>query len=70
MRTGIEESLKQFTLYAASFAEGAAALVIVIAALRALIAYFASLPRAGKTTFPQNAIRLSPGRSPVVTRSA
>lgn len=61
--TVIEETLKQFTLYAARFAEGATALVIVLAVVRALIAYFANLAHAGNAVVPKDAIRLSLGRS-------
>jgi uncharacterized membrane protein len=60
----VENAVKSITLYLARFAEGAAALVIGIASLRALWAYFRSivLPVAGQI-IPRDEIRLSLGRS-------
>ena len=59
----VEETLKAFTLYAAQFVEGAAALIIVIAVGRALGAYFVNLAARNKGPVPKDAIRLSLGRS-------
>jgi uncharacterized membrane protein len=63
LNTTIEETLKAFTLYAAQFVEGAAALIIVIAVARALVSYFINLLARRGGTVPKDAIRLSLGRS-------
>ena len=60
---GIEETLKAFTLYAAQFVEGAAALIIVIAVARALVSYFFNLLARRGGPVPKDAVRLSLGRS-------
>ena len=66
-REGVTEAaVKGFTLYAARFVEGAAALVITIAALRALGAYLLNVvrgSRGGGEAIPKDEIRLSLGRS-------
>lgn len=58
-----EEVAKAITLYLARFVEMAAALVVGIASLRALWRYFAGLGDRSGQIVPQNAIRLSLGRS-------
>ena len=59
----IEETLKAFTLYAAQFVEGAAALIIVIAVARGLGSYLVNLVARRDGPVPKDAIRLSLGRS-------
>lgn len=59
----VEGLIKSFTLYLARFVEAAAALVIAIASLRALGAYFLNLARGQVGAVPKEEIRLSLGRS-------
>lgn len=62
--THVEGIIKSLTLYLARFVELAAAVVIGIASLRGIVAYFASVAtRTGGTDVPKEAIRLALGRS-------
>lgn len=61
--SSVEAMLKAFTLYAAQFVEGAAALIIVIAVARGLGSYFVNLVARQDGPVPKDAIRLSLGRS-------
>ena len=59
----MEEIVKTVTLYLAWFAELAAAVVVGIAAIRAIGAYLASLVSNDRESVPKESIRLSLGRS-------
>lgn len=59
----LETFVRPVTLYVATAVEAAAAMVIAIASVRAIIAYFANVLRPEGTAVPKDAIRLSLGRS-------